>query len=169
VVDATTSGAAGERQCVSRSEGTHLNNKRLILWCCAVVGAASTVFWVLGIGLERVLDVDQHPYRLLAEVVGGVSVAAVCLARFYPSLFFISSAVPWRTLVGRMIIGAIVSYPVLAVCYAAGAAVFIGARGSLGERDAELFMTLLALWLPLWTLPLSAALFTWRRSVHIGS
>jgi TRAP-type C4-dicarboxylate transport system permease large subunit len=117
--------------------------------------------------LEGVLDADEHPFRLLAELGGGVLVAAACLARLFPNVFFISPSVPWSTFVGRLLVGAIASYPVLAVCYAAAATVFIGARGSLGERNAPLTIALLALWLPLWTLPLSAAVFTWRRSVHI--
>jgi len=144
-----------------------MNHRKVVLWCSAVLGATGTLFWVLGISLEGVINVDDHPVRLLAAVGAGVSIAAACLARLVPHVFFISPAVPWSKVATHMLIGAIASYPVMAVCYAAGATAFIAARGSLGERDAGLAIILVALWLPLWTLPLSAAVFAWWRSVHI--
>jgi hypothetical protein len=145
-----------------------VNNKRLALWCCAAVGAAGTAFWVVGIGLEGAINVDERPFRLLAIVGVGAFLVAASLAWSLPNVFLVPPSVSWSTVARRMLVGAVVSYPLLGVCYAVVAAIFITARGSLHERDAPVAISLIALWLPLWTLPLSAAVFTWRRSRHIN-
>jgi hypothetical protein len=123
---------------------------------------------VLGIALESVLNVDEHPFRLATVVAIAAFLAAASLAWFLPNVFLVSASVRWSDVVRRMLIGAVVSYPPLALSYAIAAAALMAARGSLGDRDAPLSITLLALWLPLWTLPLSAAVFTWRRCRQVN-
>lgn len=141
-----------------------MNKRKIGLWCSAIIGATGTLFWVFGILLDGIINIDGHPFLLLIAVLSGTFIVALLISKVNSNMLDVPETIPIHVLIFRFIISAAVSYPLLAIFYGIASWAFIAVLGS--GPDALEAIILIALWLPLWTLPLSGAFLSWRWSAR---
>jgi hypothetical protein len=145
-------------------ENLSLNAPTRALRLLAILGAFAGGFWVLGFVWETVGS--REPPILAALLLSAVFVAiiAALVFRLLPTAFSVQPNIGWLDLIGRLVFGALITYPILALFIGLVAAGLIRSRGFALEGEAAMAVWLLALWLPLWFLPLSASVVAWLWS-----
>lgn len=141
-----------------------VNSPTRILRILAILGAYAGGVWLLGFFWEAFLGKDATTPVLLFLPAVVVAVVAVFVFRLLPGALSVESDIGWRDLAGRLVVGALVTYPILALLTGLVAAGLIRRRGFSLEGEAVMAVWLLALWLPLWFLPLSASVVAWLLS-----
>lgn len=131
----------------------------LILRSLALLGGVAGTFWVLAMVIDAVWQEDR-PLILVIVMVGSTAVVwfiGALFLRFSPNALSVRTAILWRRFVLRVLVGAALSYPLMALVLGSAAAGAMHASGIALEGKALLAVWFHALWLPIWYLPMSAA------------
>ena len=129
------------------------------------VSAAASMFWLTAFCWSAF--VDPPPIVLVGIVAMSIVVAvSFALVKRFPAILAVPLQTESVTLVRRLFIAAVVSYVALGIAvYATAIGVFFAANRF--EGDAPVAAAILALWVPIWLLPLVSAVAVWwwsRRS-----
>jgi len=127
----------------------------------SVVGSAASMYWLIAFCWSAFVDPPPMIMigLLVVATISGVSFAVV---QRHPDVLVVATGS--ITVLRRLLVAGVLSYVVLAVLiYAAMGAITI-ASGRAFEGEAELGSAILALWVPIWVVPLSSSVIVWRWS-----
>jgi hypothetical protein len=123
------------------------------------IGAAASMFWLIAFYWSAF--VDPPPIVLVGIVAASiVVVVSLVLVKRFPAILAVPAQTESFAFVRRLVIAAVVSYIALAIAvYATAITVFFVANRL--EGDAQVAAAILALWVPIWLLPLVSAVAVW--------
>jgi hypothetical protein len=127
------------------------------------IGAAASIFWLIAFLWSAFVDPPPAIAigMLVLIAVGGLS--AVVVNRF-PAVLAVPESAGWFTVLRRLLIAGLLSYLALAVAiYGVAASLFL-VLGNGFKGETELGATILALWIPIWLVPLVSSVAVWRWS-----
>lgn len=139
------------------------NKKTIVLRLLALFGAFSGGLWLIG----GVWDIFFHEPPITALVATTVLFVLICtggLFFFAPSTFHVRDDITWVSLMWRLAIGIIISYPILVLLVGLLSALGLLFAGISIEGEYSILVFALAFWLPLWFLPLSGSFVAWLWS-----
>jgi hypothetical protein len=143
--------------------------RTLVLRILAMAGTGATVWWASAFTCSAWGDVAPGQS---ATLIAGLStvVSGPLLMQKFPDLLVVPEQTPWSLLLRRLAASAALSYVALAVSLLAEGRAFVALSGRSFDTHDEFATGILALWFPLWVLPLTSALITWQwmRSDRAG-